>query len=105
MSNTRSTIHSKAAAPSSAAPIAPDAIINILAPPVGDAVAEAAVPLDELDVEEPPEAAPPVAVDSLAFNCASADGRSDADTPVPFLQLLGTTSAIDVKVMSAHCIR
>jgi hypothetical protein len=98
-------VHNSAATPSSAAPIAPDAAISIFAPPVGDAVAEAAVPLAEPDVEEPPEAAPPVAVDSFALSCASADGRSDAETPVPFLQLLGTTSATDVKVMSAHCIR
>lgn len=86
-------------------PTAPDAAISIFAPPLADAVAEAAVPLAELDVdEEPPEAAPPVAVDSLAFSCASADGSNDADTPVPLLHVLGTTSAMDVNVMSAHCL-
>lgn len=80
--------------------MAPEAAISIFAPPLGVAVAEAAVP----DAEELPLAAPPVAVDSFAFSAASAEGSSDADTPVPLLQVLGTLSDAVVNVMSAHCL-
>jgi len=95
-------INSSATMPTTITPVAPDAASGIFAPFFADAVAEAAIPLAELDADDSPDAAPPVAVDSFAFNCASACGRSDAVTPVPLLHVLGITSAMDVNVMSAH---
>jgi hypothetical protein len=97
--------HSNAANPSIATPTAPAPLTSTFAPPVGDAVALAALPLPlPLPLADvPPEARPPVALDTLALMLASAAGSKLAVTPVPLLHLLKVLGAEDVKVMSAHC--